>query len=127
VHQVATGSRDRDALVISEDACVAVVLATQEYPLRSVPVTGLSPDLSLGEGRAAFWGTSVLRDGLVDASGGRVLTVTALGETVAGARTNAYAAVADVARRFGNGHALTYRSDIAADVADHPSLSGAGT
>jgi phosphoribosylamine--glycine ligase len=125
VHQVATGARDRDSLEISGEACVAVVLATREYPLRSVPVSGLPADLALGAGRAAFWGTSALRDGRVDASGGRVLTVTALGDSVADARTNAYAAVADVARRFGDGRALTYRSDIAAGAAGSQPLSDA--
>ena len=124
VHQVATGARDRDSLEIADDACVAIVLATPEYPLRSVAVNGLPADLALGEGRAAFWGTSVLRDGRVDSSGGRVLTVTALGDTVGHARDNAYSAVADVAQRIGEGHALTYRSDIAADAAGYQSLSG---
>ena len=52
--------------------------------------------------------------GAVDAAGGRVLTVTALGPDVAAARASAYAAVDELARRMGAGVALSFRSDIAA-------------
>jgi phosphoribosylamine-glycine ligase len=57
---------------------------------------------------------SNLREGRVDASGGRVLTVTALGSDIASAREGAYAAVTELAGRFGDGLPLTFRSDIAA-------------
>ena len=78
------------------------------------PVGGLPADVALGDGRAAFWGASALRDGRVDAAGGRVITVTALGDDVPTARANAYAAVEELGTRFGRGRGLTYRSDIAA-------------
>jgi phosphoribosylamine--glycine ligase len=116
LHGAASGALPAEGLQFSDDACVGVVVASREYPHKSLPVTGLPADLGLPNGCAAFWGPSTLRDGVVDASGGRVLTVTALGATLADARTNAYAAVDAVARRIGDGRPLTYRSDIA-DVA----------
>jgi phosphoribosylamine--glycine ligase len=107
------GALDARAASFADDACVGVVLATADYPRSSTPLRDLSPDVALGEGRVAFWGASARRDGVVDASGGRVLTVTALGADVAAARANAYAAVDELAHRIGSGLALTYRSDIA--------------
>ena len=98
----------------AEQACVGVVLATQEYPVHSTPLRGLSADVSLGLRVQAFWGGSTLRDGVVDASGGRVITVTALGETLADAQARAYEGVHNLAARFDRaGSALTYRTDIA--------------
>jgi phosphoribosylamine--glycine ligase len=109
----AAGRLDESAATVAGDACVGVVLATTDYPRTSVPLTGLPADVSLGDGRAAFWGTSALREGVVDAIGGRVLTVTARGADVANARERAYAAIDELAKRMGSGLPLTYRSDIA--------------
>jgi phosphoribosylamine--glycine ligase len=116
LQSAAEGSLAADAVQFDERACVGVVIASREYPVRSVAVLGLPADLGLDGTRAAFWGTSTLRDGVVDAGGGRVLTVTALGATVAEARTEAYAAVDEIAKRVGSGASLTYRSDIAQTV-----------
>jgi phosphoribosylamine--glycine ligase len=69
--------------------------------------------VALADGRVAFWGASTQRQGVIDASGGRVLTVTALGDDVATARANAYAAVDELAHRIGAGVSLSYRRDIA--------------
>ena len=55
-------------------------------------------------------------DGVVDAGGGRVLTVTSQGSDLERARDNAYRAVDVLARRMGAGVALSYRSDIASNV-----------
>ncbi|MGP6158281.1 MAG: phosphoribosylamine--glycine ligase [Vulcanimicrobiaceae bacterium] len=109
----ADGALDLREADFAGDACVGVVLATADYPRSSTPLRDLSADVALGEGRVAFWGASARRDGVVDASGGRVLTVTALGGDVGEARRNAYAAVDELAHRIGTGLALTYRSDIA--------------
>ncbi len=109
----ADGSIDEDAARFDGGACVGVVLATADYPRSSTPLRDLSPDVALAGDRVAFWGASSLRDGVVDAGGGRVLTVSALGDDVEAARTNAYAAVDELAHRIGNGVRLTYRSDIA--------------
>jgi len=109
----ADGNIDEAAARFDGNACVGVVLATADYPRSSTPLRDLSPDVALAGDRVAFWGASSLRDGVVDAGGGRVLTVSALGDDVEAARTNAYAAVDELAHRIGNGVQLTYRSDIA--------------
>jgi phosphoribosylamine--glycine ligase len=80
-------------------------------------VRDLPNDVTLSAGRVAFWGgSSTVRDGVVDVAGGRVLTVTATGATIAHARENAYAGVAELGQRFDRAGELTYRSDIAANV-----------
>ena len=90
------------------------MLATSAYPRSSTPLTGLCADVGLGAGAQAFWGESALAaDGTVRSTGGRVLTVTALGDDVARARANAYDAVRALAHRLGAAGALTYRTDIA--------------
>ena len=114
LHAVARGDVRGALPSFDAHACVGVVVATTEYPRASTPVGGLPADVALGDGRAAFWGASALRDGRVDAAGGRVITVTALGDDVPTARANAYAAVEELGTRFGRGRGLTYRSDIAA-------------
>ncbi|GAC1310811.1 MAG: phosphoribosylamine--glycine ligase [Vulcanimicrobiaceae bacterium] len=109
----ADGALDESAATFDGDACVGVVLASADYPRASTPLRDLSANIALPPGRVAFWGVSSLRDGVVDAGGGRVMTVTALGDDVASARTNAYAAVDELAHRVGRGVSLSYRSDIA--------------
>jgi phosphoribosylamine--glycine ligase len=110
----AAGSLDEHAAELSGASCVGVVLATADYPRSSTPLGGLPPDVALDEGKVAFWGASdVGDDGKVGARGGRVLTVTALGDTLPAARANAYEAVDELAQRMGAGSSLTYRSDIA--------------
>jgi phosphoribosylamine--glycine ligase len=112
----ARGAVDPTAATLSDEACVGVVLATGDYPRSSQPLTGLPANVSLSGGKVAFWGDSTQRGGKVDVRGGRVLTVTALGPDLAGARREAYAAVDELARRTGAGSSLTYRSDIAAET-----------
>ncbi len=109
---VARGAMDLSLLTISAQHCVGVVLATPDYPRTSTPLEGLSPDVSLADGCRAFWGASRRVDGSVSTGGGRVLTVTALGESLEQARSSAYAGVKQLAGRLGTGE-LTYRSDIA--------------
>jgi phosphoribosylamine--glycine ligase len=112
----ADGALDEGAATFDGDPCVGVVLATSDYPRSTSPLRDLGADVSLAAGRVAFWGASSARDGVVDASGGRVLTVTAQGVDLETARTNAYAAVDELARRMGAGLSLSYRSDIAAGL-----------
>jgi phosphoribosylamine--glycine ligase len=109
----ADGALEEGAATFDGGSCVGVVLATSDYPRSSSPLRDLSADVGLSDGRVAFWGASTLRDGVIDASGGRVLTVTALGEDVPAARANAYAAVDELAHRIGVGVSLSYRRDIA--------------
>jgi phosphoribosylamine---glycine ligase len=109
----ADGAMDLSLATFSPQSCVGVVLATSDYPRNNTPLEGLNADVSLGEGRQAFWGVTQLVDGKVRAGGGRVLTVTALGDDLTKARTNVYDAVQTLAGRIGTKQ-LTYRSDIAA-------------
>jgi phosphoribosylamine--glycine ligase len=113
LYSAAAGKLELDAAKFSEDACVGIVIATSDYPRTSTPLRDLPADVAFPNGSAAFWGTSTLRDGVVDAGGGRVLTVTSLGPTIAEARAHAYEAVHDLVRRFG-ARELSYRTDIAA-------------
>jgi phosphoribosylamine--glycine ligase len=108
----ADGALEETAAVVDGAACVGVVLATADYPRTSTPLKNLSADVALSGERAAFWGASSLHAGAVDAGGGRVLTVTALGDDLDAARRNAYAAVDELAHRMGSGVSLSYRSDI---------------
>jgi phosphoribosylamine--glycine ligase len=109
---VACGAMDLSAASTSHQHCVGVVLATRDYPRSNTPLQGLNPNVSLGDGCRAFWGASQLVDGAVATGGGRVLTVTALGDSLAEARSRAYVAVNDLAGRLGTAD-LTYRTDIA--------------
>lgn len=109
---VARGAMDLSVATSSQQHCVGVVLATGEYPRSNTPLQGLSSDLSLDEGCRAFWGSSQRVNGTVNTGGGRVLTVTALGDDLAQARARAYDSVNRLAERLGT-NSLTYRTDIA--------------
>jgi phosphoribosylamine--glycine ligase len=112
---VADGAMDLTLASFSEKACVGVVLATSDYPRTSTPLTGLHPDITLGENCQAFWGNSTLvtenGQSLVNVGGGRVLTVTAVDDDVASARTRVYDAVKQLAAKIGT-RELTCRTDI---------------
>jgi phosphoribosylamine--glycine ligase len=88
------------------------VIATADYPRSSTPVSGLPLDVDLGLDAQVFWGGSKVEDGAVSSGGGRVLTVTGLGNDLVAARLRAYDAVHDLAARI-NVRDLTYRTDIA--------------
>lgn len=109
---VARGAIDLSVATTSSQHCVGIVLATGDYPRSSTPLEGLSSDVSLADDARAFWGSSRRSDGTVSTGGGRVLTVTALGDDLGQARSRAYAAVKQLAGRLGT-DALTYRTDIA--------------
>jgi phosphoribosylamine--glycine ligase len=90
-------------------ASVCVVVASGGYPgeyARGKIVSGL--DAAAAQPRTkVFHAGTALRDGEVVTSGGRVLGVTALGEDLAAARAQAYAAVERI--HFDGAH---YRRDI---------------
>ena len=110
----ADGVLDLSVAAFAARACVGVVLATEEYPRKSAPLAGLSRNVAVGPDAQVFWGGSTLTtDGTVDSGGGRVLTVTGLGDDVETARTRAYDAVRDLAGRAPSAARLTYRTDIA--------------
>ncbi len=112
LHATATGRLDPRAIVLSGDACVGVVLATGDYPASATPLRGVAAP-RVKDGCWIFWGNSTRRDGWIDAAGGRVLTLCAMGNDVERARARAYDGVHALAAELGACD-LTYRTDIAA-------------
>jgi phosphoribosylamine--glycine ligase len=96
------------------DACVGVVLTSDGYPQVSTRVEGLPRFTTSSDRVTAFWGGSTSDGERVDASGGRVLTVCALGADMTIARRDAYNAVERYVSTLPAGVRLRYRSDIAA-------------
>jgi phosphoribosylamine--glycine ligase len=100
---------------LSPRACVTVVVASGGYPgeyRTGLEVSGLREAASV-EGALVFHAGTAERQGRVITSGGRVLSVGALGETLAEARTRAYEACSRIA--FEGMH---HRGDIAARAAE---------
>ena len=92
------------------DACVSVVVAAEGYPEAPASggaITGIAAAEALA-GVTVFHAGTAERDGSLEAAGGRVLNVTALGQTFAEARHRAYAGV-DLIQLEGRMH----RTDIA--------------
>ena len=117
LHAAATGHLDQvPTLAWQSGYAVTVVVAAEGYP--ASPRTG---DVISGLERAAdeanvdifHAGTTVIDTGEIASSGGRVLSVTAHGETLAHAREHAYAGI-DLIRLEGSHH----RRDIAAAAAE---------
>jgi phosphoribosylamine--glycine ligase len=89
---------------------VCVVMASQGYPgnySKGRVITGLAEAAKLRDVKVFHAGTK-LENGLFVTDGGRVLGVTALGETLADAKRNAYEAVSRI-----HFQGAFYRSDIA--------------
>jgi phosphoribosylamine--glycine ligase len=107
----ALGDLSGAAASMTDDAAVTVVLAGPDYPARSdyagVPITGL--EAAEAAGAFVFHGGTAVRDGTVLTNGGRILSVTGTGSTVAGARARAYAAVELISFE-----GMQFRRDIAA-------------
>jgi phosphoribosylamine---glycine ligase len=96
-------------LTWTPEACVGVILASDGYPgsvLTGVPISGLDEASSV-DGVHLFHAGTAARDGRVLTAGGRVLTVTAVGQDHLEARERAYQACSMV--RFDGMH---YRRDI---------------
>jgi phosphoribosylamine--glycine ligase len=90
-------------------AAVTVVLASQGYPdapQAGVPIDGLAD--AEATGALVFHAGTALRDGRLVSAGGRVLDVTGIGDSVAEAREDAYAAVEKIDLR-----GAQFRRDIA--------------
>ena len=96
---------------LAEDAAVTVVLAAPDYPARSDYAGAAIKGVENAEaaGALVFHGGTAVRDGTVVTSGGRILSVTGTGTTVADARARAYAAVELITF-----DGVQYRQDIAA-------------
>jgi phosphoribosylamine--glycine ligase len=99
---------------VVEGAAVTVVLASGGYPgsyATGLPIEGLE-DAGRVEGATVFHAGTVERDGRVVTSGGRVLSVSATGDSIAAARERAYEAASRIS--FEGMH---LRTDIAARAA----------
>ena len=111
LYQAATDSLDDVALQWRETSAVTVVLAAQDYPEdpKSGDVITSMPEI---EGVQIYHaGTAATPSGLVS-NGGRVLTVTGMGEDLTEARNRAYRVISQIelAGSF-------YRTDIALNAA----------
>ena len=96
----------------SDDVAVTVVLASEGYPDEPItgrPITGLDQVHDVTIAHAA----TALVDGQYIATGGRVLSVVALGSDFADARARVYAALETIQLEGGQ-----YRTDIALRVAE---------
>src|SRR5262249_18265601 len=103
---------------------VCVVMASQGYPgnhPKGKVISGLPDVANLPNGKVFHAGTKV-ENGLIVTDGGRVLGVTALGDTLADAKKNAYDAVARI-----NFQGAMYRRDIADKALKAIDLSSGGT
>jgi phosphoribosylamine--glycine ligase len=80
---------------LSGESAVTVVVAGPDYPASSdyagAPISGIEEAEQTGAN--VFHGGTAMRDGHVVTNGGRILSVTALGNSVREARERAYAAV----------------------------------
>ena len=105
---VINDSLDRVKIEWSEDACVGVVMTSQGYPgncKTGFPITGLD---RLDEDILVFHAGTTKKEAILT-DGGRVLTVVAMGKTLAEARAKVYANLPLI--HFEGCH---YRKDIAA-------------
>ena len=97
------------------DAAVTVVLVGPDYPARSdyagAPITGIAE--AEAAGAIVFHGGTAVRDGALLTNGGRILSVTGTGATVAEARRLAYEGVERVSFE-----GMRFRTDIAAAAAN---------
>jgi phosphoribosylamine--glycine ligase len=112
LHAVATGSlAEHPPLAWRDGSAVTVVLAAAGYP--AAPRTGdeITGADAITDASVLHAGTAYDGDRLVS-SGGRVLSVTAAGATLAAARQSAYGAIEKIT--LDGGH---YRTDIAAKAA----------
>jgi phosphoribosylamine--glycine ligase len=106
----AAGRLDRTPLVAAEGAAVTLVLAARDYPARGdsgSPITGIED--AEATGAHVFHAGTALHDGRLVTNGGRILNVTAVGESISAARDAAYAAAAHIDFR-----GMRFRTDIAA-------------
>ncbi len=107
----AQGRLHETTLPLKRETVLGVVMAARGYPgdyARGMAISGIEDAEALGPVKVFQAGTEQ-RDGVTVSRGGRVLCVTALGDTLADAQALAYRAVAKV--RMDNAH---YRSDIGA-------------
>ncbi len=101
------GTLDQADIRWKDQTACCLVLASGGYPLdykKGYPISGLE---EAGKSAVVFHAGTAEQDGQIVTNGGRVLGVTALGDTLDGAIANAYAAAKPIS--FQNMH---YRRDI---------------
>jgi phosphoribosylamine--glycine ligase len=106
---VAEGKLDRIDLKWDERPALSVVATSKGYPGQyptGVPIEGIEAADAL-RGVKVFHSGTAMRDGQLVTDGGRVLSVTALGDTIASAQKRAYEAMKLI--HFDGMH---YRTDI---------------
>jgi len=95
----AEGDLPPEPVRLLPDAAVTVVLAGPDYPAESTyagaPITGVEE--AERTGALVFHGGTAVRGDTLVTNGGRILSVTGTGATVAAARERAYAAVGLIA------------------------------
>ena len=104
------GSLDSYVLRWRDDACVCVVMASGGYPHAyetGVEIEGIAQAEAVDD-VAVFHAGTATADGKLVSAGGRVLSVSALGSSIAAARDRAYEAVGKI--RMDGAH---FRGDIA--------------
>jgi phosphoribosylamine--glycine ligase len=105
----AAGDLGGTRLSASSQSAVTVVLAARDYPARSdvgTPIGGLAE--AEADGALVFHAGTALHDGRLVTNGGRILNVTALGDSVGSARAAAYTAAARI-----DFDGVRFRTDIA--------------
>jgi phosphoribosylamine--glycine ligase len=109
----AHGDLGADEPTLAGGAAVTVVLAAPEYPARSDYAGAAIEGIEGAEasGALVFHGGTAIHGGRLVTNGGRILSVTGTGGTVAEARSHAYAAAGMI--RFDG---VRHRTDIAAAV-----------
>jgi phosphoribosylamine--glycine ligase len=105
----AAGTLGDVSLAVSSQAAVTIVLAGGEYPERGDTGTSIEGiDEAEATGALVFHAGTALHDGRLVTNGGRILNVTALGDSLADARAAAY----DAASRI-DFAGVQFRRDIA--------------
>lgn len=99
LYAAATGSlAEMPPLKWKDDAAVCVIMASEGYPgnyKKGVPITGIA-DAEMSEHTKVFHAGTKFENGTLVTNGGRVLGVTALGNTIAHAQQRAYEAVGKI-------------------------------
>jgi phosphoribosylamine--glycine ligase len=114
---VAEGRLDQVELKWDERPAVCVVAASQGYPGKyaaGLPITGVADADAMADTKV-FHGGTRMENGALVTDGGRVLSVTAIGSSVAAAAARAYAGMDKI--RFDGMH---YRRDIAHQALGSP-------
>lgn len=96
LHAAATGNLDKIKLKWDKRAALTVVMAAEGYPgsyQKGTVIKGIDEADALDDVTVFHAGTALNSNGDLTANGGRVLGVTALGNTVAEAQSRAYTAV----------------------------------